>query len=268
MRTEIQLVLDAPRAELILAPPPGRPPVLDHDVLDAIDERLAALERAGDAIRMLIVRSAAPRYFCLGADIAALRELDAESIGEWIEHGHRVFNRIENLPVPVLARIEGYAVGGGLELALAADLILATPEAQFAQPETRLGFVPGWGGTRRLLERVGAARAKELMFTGRVVPAAEAVDLGLVDFCGSAETIDTRCAQLLQDVVAGSPIAIREVKQIIRQLSGDVIARGLAAETRASAECLRAPDTRQRVQAFLARRQRPAVSAGNNVDRR
>jgi enoyl-CoA hydratase len=138
----------------------GKPPTLDHAALDRLDAALAEVEAKANSIRLLFVCSAAPKYFCVGADLTALKLVSTETIGAWIDHGHRTFNRLADLPMPVVARIEGYALGGGLELALACDLIFAGETAQLGQTEAKLGFVAGWGGSWRLPRRVGVARPR------------------------------------------------------------------------------------------------------------
>lgn len=258
MTTEIQLVINGPTADLILVPPEGRPPTFDHATLDRLDAQLTALENARDTVRVVFLRSASPRVFCAGANINALQHLNPTSIGPWIEHGHRVFNRLESLPFPVVARVEGFALGGGLELALTADLILVTPAAQLAQTEAKLGFVAGWGGSWRLPRRVGVPRAKELFFTGRMISASEAVAIGLADECVAPEAINARCAQLAQDIAACSPVAVRELKRLAATAPSIPREASAAAETAASVACLCEPETQRRVSAFLERRKKPA----------
>ncbi|MSU66877.1 MAG: enoyl-CoA hydratase/isomerase family protein [Opitutus sp.] len=259
MSIEIQLRRDGPLAEIILVPPEGRPVTINHEVLDRLDHQIAAIEAAGDAIRIVILRSASPKYFCVGADLHSLQYLNGETITPWIEHGHAVFDRLEKLPQPVVARVEGYALGGGLELALAADFIVASEQAQLGQTEARLGFITGWGGAWRLPRRVGAARAKELFFTGRIVPAAEAATLGLVNVCLPAAALDAWCAKLVQDVSVSSPIALREFKRLVSDAPTLTYDMKTSGEVQSSLDCVRSADTQQRVQAFLESRKKPAA---------
>jgi enoyl-CoA hydratase len=148
MTTTISLSITDRVGTLTLTPATaGKPPTLNHAVLDQFDAVLAQLETAARSadLDLVFIRSAAPKYFCVGADVASLQTLDAESIILWVEHGHRVFNRLEDLPVPVVARVEGYALGGGLKLAMACDAIFASESAQLGQTEAKLGFVAGSG---------------------------------------------------------------------------------------------------------------------------
>jgi len=259
MSTEIQLRRDGTLAELVLTPPEGRPPTLDHGTLERLEKQIAAIEQAGDDIRLVVVRSASPRYFCVGADLNSLQHLNPDTIGRWIEHGHMVFDRLEKLSQPVIACVEGYALGGGLELALAADLIVASETAQVGQTEARLGFITGWGGAWRLPRRVGAARAKELFFTGRIVPAAEAATFGLVDVCLKPEAVAAYLAKLVEDISASSPIAVREFKRLVSDAPILTYEAKMAAEVDASLACVRSEDTQRRVRDFLARKKKPTA---------
>lgn len=261
MATEIRLQCDGSLAELILVPPEGRPVTLTHETLDLFDRQIAAIEALGERIRVVIVRSASPKYFCVGADLGSLQQLNQETIGPWVEHGHAVFDRLEKLPQPVIARVEGYALGGGLELALAADFIVASEQAQFGQTEARLGFITGWGAAWRLPRRIGAARAKELFFTGRIVPAVEAVQLGLVHACLPTAGLDSWCSKFVQDVSAGSSIAIREFKRLVSDNPTLTYEAKASGEVQSSVACLSSDDTQRRVKAFLESRKKP-VSKG------
>lgn len=152
----------------------GKPATLDHRALDELADRLEEIRSRGDGLRgdglrAVVVQSDSEKYFVVGANVNALATLDVETIVPWIEKGHAVFDELEALPLPVVARLEGYALGGGLELALACDLIVASDRARLGQPEANLGFVAGWGGCYRLPRRVGLCRAKELFFTGQII---------------------------------------------------------------------------------------------------
>jgi len=261
MATEIELRVNGTSAELVLVPPDGRPPTLDHATLDRLDAQVAAIEQQAERLRMVTLRSASPKFFCVGADLNSLQFLNADTITSWIEHGHEVFDRLERLPLPVIARVEGYALGGGLELALAADLILASEAAQLGQTEARLGFITGWGGAWRLPHRVGEARAKQMFFTGRIIPAVEARTFGLVEECLTAEGLEAYCRNLEQELAASSAIAVRAFKRLLDRGAPMTYATKTAAEVAASIECVRSADTQQRVRAFLDRKKKPAKGA-------
>ena len=231
-----------------------KPATLDVQVLNELDTKLAGVESLTGSLRVLVVHSASPKYFIVGADVTALKTLDEETIVPWVQRGHEVFNRLEALPLPVVARVEGYALGGGLELAMACDLIIASPSARFGQPEARLGFVAGWGGSYRLPRRVGIARAKELFFTGRVVDAEEAYRIGLVDFVGSGDELDAYLNEFIDGVRACSPPAVAAMKAMLNRGGGISLEECCLEEQAASRCCLSTADTRQRVATFLERR--------------
>ena len=237
----------------------GKPPTLNHTVLDRLDEALGKIENAAHSheVDLLFLRSAAEKYFCVGADIGSLQTIDEESMVPWVQRGHEVFNRLEDLPLPVVARVEGYALGGGLELAMACDVIFAAEKAQFGQTESKLGFVAGWGGSCRLPRRVGLARAKELLFSGRVFDAAEASDIGLIEFCGSPDELEARCRQFAESVNSGSRVSHAGHKRLLRASlasSREEACENEAAESKISAG---SESTRERVRAFLESRKKP-----------
>jgi enoyl-CoA hydratase/carnithine racemase len=160
----------------------------------------------------------------------------------WIRNGHRVFERVARLPQPVIAVLNGVAFGGGFELALAADLRIAAEHTQLALPETGIGTVPGWGGTQRLPALIGAARAKEMMFTGRRVDAATAERWGLVN-----------AVNLAQEIAARAPLSVQMTKQLVDSAQGD--AQTMTLEALAGALASSTEDGHEGVAAFRERRQ-------------
>jgi len=258
--TDVTLVIHDGRATLTMVPESDRrPPVIDLAMLDRLDEALAAVEktlgRPGEA-RVAILRSASSSSFCAGGSIDALQTLDRSTMDRWIERGHEVFLRLERLPLPTIAVVAGHALGGGLELALACDLIYATENARFAQPETRLGFVTGWGGGRRLAERVGTSRARELAYTGRAVGADEAAAMGLALYAGSASDVEERLEQVVRSIEEGSAVAVAAMKEIACAVVPGAAVRSLELERRHSREVVEHPETVRRVREFFARRRR------------
>jgi enoyl-CoA hydratase len=199
----------------------------------------------------LVLQAESERYFVVGANIRALETLNAGTIVEWVERGHSVFNRLEALPLPVIARIDGFALGGGLELAMACDLIVATESAKFGQPEANLGLVAGWGGTRRLPQRIGTARAKELFFTGRAISAETALAYGLINFVGHAQAVDTYLDHLFEEMRPLSASAIGHMKHLVNISAQITQSENCAAEADASQQLLSGADTQKRVASFL-----------------
>ncbi len=255
MRTHVNLELKKEIATLTFSTgEEGKPPTLDFDVLDELEGCLQNIRVNLSACRVVVLQSSSPKYFIVGANIEALQKIDKDSILEWVRRGHEVFNTLEELPVPVAAIVGGYALGGGLELAMACDLIAATERAHFGQPETSLGLVPGWGGSFRLPRRIGTARARELFFTGKVIDAAEAYILGLVNFVGSEDEVNSYISSTCKAIIRNSPIAIDMIKRLSRNsMCSDP--QGMAHEEAiASSVCLSSGDTQRRLAEFLQQR--------------
>ena len=243
-------------ATLTLTPDePGKPPTLDYAALDELSAHIAAI-RAAEGLRAVILRSASEKYFCVGANINALKTLDAETIVPWVERGHAVFNDLAALPLPVIARVEGFCLGGGLELAMACDLIVASKTARFGQPEAVLGVIAGWGGTWRLPRRVGIARAKELFFTSKLIAADEAAANGLASFAGEPVEVAVYLTEFLTGLRKCSPLAVGQMKAIVDRSDSLTLDDACRAEAAASHACLASADTRARLAEYLASRKR------------
>jgi len=255
MQTTVKLTFDGDIGKLTFSCDEiGKPTTLDHKVLDELDRHLAAIESHSDKLRAVIVESAYPKYFIVGANINILKTLNAETIVPWVKKGHRVFNRLEAIPLPIIARVEGYALGGGLELAMACDLILAATSAKFGQPEANLGVVSGWGGSYRLPLRVGVAKAKEMFFTAAILDANTAFDIGLVDFVGDKTSLDSHIEVLLDGIRRCGALAVSKMKALInRSPYSDILANG-EEEARASKECMADETTMNRISRYLASR--------------
>ncbi|MFZ0889531.1 MAG: enoyl-CoA hydratase-related protein, partial [Candidatus Binataceae bacterium] len=184
---------------------------LNRRVLEEIAQVLRDV-RHDPAVRVLIVTGVGDRAFVAGADIAAMAEMSAVEGLEFSRLGHRVMQTFEDLSIPVIAAVNGFALGGGLELALACDLIIAGEKARFGQPEINLGLIPGFGGTQRLPHRIGHARACELIMTGEMIDAKTALELRLVNaVVPSAELIEA-ARKLAAKLAAKSALALRQAK--------------------------------------------------------
>jgi enoyl-CoA hydratase/carnithine racemase len=251
MKTQIKIEQKGRLAELILVPPDGKPPTLDGTVLDELEQAIQQIEK--NLPSAVLLRSASDKYFCVGADLTALRTLSAERMSAWVHHGHRVFNRLEDLACPVIARVTGYAMGGGLELAMATDCIAASTTAVLAQSEAALGVVPGWGGTFRLAERIGSARAGMLFYSARRLSGEEAFRWGLVDLLAEPGKLDSSLAGLLDDILATEPAACSAFKRMSNQQRVDARRACAEEETDASEFCFRNPGTLERIDRFLNR---------------
>ena len=184
-----------------------------------LDEIAAAIGRvaAEGAARVLLVTGAGEKAFVAGADIAGMQDMTIDHARDFSEKGMRVMHALEALPVPVIALVNGYALGGGCELALACDWILASATAVFGQPEVSLGIPPGFGGTQRLPRRIGAARALELLATARQVKADEAAAIGLANHVYPASELRARGLETARLIASKGPAAVRLVKDAVRR---------------------------------------------------
>ena len=195
---------------------------------------------------VLIIRGA-------GADISQMAGFDAEQGLDFGRFGAEVFRRIEELPIPVIAAVNGYALGGGCELAMACDIRIASEKAKFGQPEVKLGIIPGFSGTYRLPKLVGQGYAKEMIYSGRTIDAAEALRIGLVNHVLPPEELMDYVLGLARDIRANAPIAVRKAKTCINTCYDLDETTALAAENRAFSECFATEDQKTGMQAFLAK---------------
>ena len=202
-------------------------------------------------VRAVVVRSSGP-CFCTGGDISEWGGLTPHEMErDWLLRGSGVFGRLAALPQPVIAVIAGDALGGGLELAMAADLRLAARSARFGCPEVTIGVIPGWMGTRRLAELIGPARARHLLLLGSPISATQAYDWGLVTaIAGDAVELERQLDVWLDRLLANAPVAMTLVKGIVSDLHEDVVQQ----HARAAAEAAATEDCREGVRAFLEKR--------------
>ncbi len=196
----------------------NRPKALNALNRQVIEEMTRTLRDVRDdqTIRVLIVTGAGERAFVAGADIAAMSEMSPIEGLEFSRLGHRLMQDIEDLPIPVIAAVNGFALGGGLELAMACDLIVAGENARFGQPEINLGLIPGFGGTQRLAHRVGQARARQLIMLGEMIDAKTACEWGLVNKVVSSNQLLAETRDLAAKLIAKSGFALRQAKAALR----------------------------------------------------
>ena len=218
-------------------------------VIDAFDGL-----RNDDRVRVAILTGDGERSFAAGADIKAMAKMTADEGAAFGLLGHELSDAVERFSRPVIAAVNGFALGGGCEVALACDIRIASENAVFAQPEVTLGIPPGWGGSQRLTRLVGPGRAAELIYTGRRVNAAEALTLGIVNAVHPIAELMAAARALADAISKNSPRAVAQSKRLIRlALDGDIDA-GLAAEVTAFGEAFKTDDQREGMGAFVEKR--------------
>ncbi|MCI4342946.1 MAG: enoyl-CoA hydratase-related protein [Thermoplasmata archaeon] len=236
---------------LILKNPPVN--ALSTALLTALDRHLTAIE--GDATVRAVILTGDGQYFSAGADLKEMATLDLASAPDLVRRGHALFARIAGLRVPVVAAINGLALGGGLELALSADLRVAGDSAKLGAPEVNYGLMPAYGGTQRLPRVVGLSKAKELIFTGAMIPATEALRIGLVNKTVPAGQELRAARDLAHTIAQKAPKAVQAAKRAINEGSSRPLAEGIEIETGLFAsQVLPSKDLGEGILAFVERR--------------
>lgn len=209
---------------------------------------------AADKARCMLLRGAGEKAFAAGADIASMQGMAPEKGAEYSSHGHAVFEAIEALACPVIAVVHGFALGGGCELALACDFILASEQAKFGQPEVKLGLVPGFGGTQRLMRKVGLSWAAHMIYTGEMIDAKTAQHMGLVTRMFPHGEVFAEAEKTASQIATMAPLAVRAAKRLM--LKGQDLSLKAAndEERKVFAECFGSKDTQEGVTAFLEKR--------------
>ncbi len=221
-----------------------------QEIRNAIGE----IEKDGD-VRVVIITGAGEKAFVSGADITAFKDATPIIMEESASTlGQQLFNNIENLSVPVIAMINGFCLGGGLELAMCCDIRIASDNAKFGQPEINIGLFPGAGGTQRLPRLIGWGKAKELIYTGKIIDAAEAERISLVDKVVPQEKLGEEVNQLAETIASKSPLIIKLVKKVINRGMYTDLAAGLSYEKANFALCFATEDRKEGVTAFLEKR--------------
>jgi enoyl-CoA hydratase len=224
---------------------------LDVATLVELRDRLAELAADGE-VRAVVLTGAGEKAFVAGADIKYMSGLDPEQAKGWGALGHEAGRLLETMPKPTIAAVNGFALGGGCELALACDIRYASSRAKLGQPEINLGIVPGWGGTQRLARICGLGVAKELVYTGRTVDAEEALRIGLVN--AIADPVLERALETARDLASKSPVALGLAKRLCNLTLGVDHAGGLETEANEFGELFASEDAREGLTAFVEKR--------------
>lgn len=225
---------------------------LSRQVLSDLEAAIDSLAANDDVY--VVVLTGAGRSFVAGADIGEMSGLTAVEGRALGEFGNKVFLKLENLEKPVIAAVNGFALGGGCELAMSCDIRLASEKAKFGQPEVGLGITPGFGGTQRLPRIVGYGKAMELILSARVIPAAEAREIGLVNAVYPPEELMDKAMELANAIAAQAQVAVRASKRCIRKGMQTDIHTGTAYEAEAFGLCFSTGDQKEGMSAFLEKR--------------
>ncbi len=237
--------------ELITIDSPKTLNALNRCILEELNYRVCNLD---PKTRVLIITGGGEKAFVAGADISEMRDMNEKQGYEFSKFGASVFRRIETLPIPVIAAVNGFALGGGCELSMACDIRIASTKALFGQPEVKLGILPGFSGSVRLNRIVGQGFAKELIYTGRNVKADEALAIGLVNRVVEPEALLDEVVNMAKTIMQNSPIAVRYSKESINRNGDMSIDDAIELESTLFGHCFATSDQKEGMTAFLEKR--------------
>lgn len=226
---------------------------LNTNVLVELSSALSEVA-ANENIRVLILTGAGEKAFVAGADISELAGLNSIGAKYFSRAGHEVMAKLQALAIPVIAAVNGFALGGGLELSLSCDFIYAAEEAKFGLPEINLGIIPGFGGTQRLARLIGKNRAEEMIFTGKMITAAEAEKIGIVNKVVPADALMDETMKTAHVIASKGKVSLNAAKEAIQNGLDTDLETGCEIEINAFALCFGSPDAREGTTAFLEKR--------------
>lgn len=225
---------------------------LNAETLTELDNAIESLYN-DDAVNVIVITGEG-KAFVAGADIAEMKDMDALQARKFSQTGQSVFAKVENIEKPVIAAINGFALGGGCELAMACDIRIASEKAKFGQPEVGLGVIPGFAGTQRLARICGIGKAKELIFTGDMIDAAAAEKIGLVDKVVPPESLTEEVEKLAKKIAGNGPVAVRMAKNVINRGMDCNLQAGSYYEAEAFGLCFSSGQPKEGMDAFLEKR--------------
>ena len=233
-----------------------RPDALNSLNVKTVNEIREAIAEAviNKDVKGLIITGRGDKAFVAGADVNEIKDLNEVNSRKFAENGQEVFASIENCEKPIIAAVNGYALGGGCELAMACHLRVASENARFGQPEVKLGIIPGYGGTQRLTHLVGKGKAMELLMTGDTISAKEALDLGLVNYVVPPDELSNTVNKVLSNILKQAPMAVANVVNCVNA-AFDGEANGYQIEANNFMNCCRTEDFKEGTTAFLEKRE-------------
>ncbi|SFM12289.1 short-chain-enoyl-CoA hydratase [Pelosinus propionicus] len=226
---------------------------LNTELLQELNNLLDCVKE-DTSIGVVIITGSGEKSFVAGADIAEMQSLTAIEGRNFGKIGQEVFNKLESLPQPVIAAINGFALGGGCELAMACDIRIASEKAKFGQPEVSLGITPGFGGTQRLPRLVGKGRAKELIYTGDIIDAGEAYRIGLVNKVAAPDELMNAAKAMAEKIIAKASVAVQLSKAAVNEGLNMDLASGIAYEAEVFGLCFATEDQKEGMAAFVEKR--------------
>ena len=234
----------------------NRPKALNALNVKTLDELLEAIRAAAQdtAVRGLILTGGGDRAFIAGADIVEMSNMHPMAAKNFADKGHHVGEALETIPKVVIAAVNGFALGGGCEMALACDLIVASSKAKFGQPEVNLGVIPGFGGSQRLPRRIGVGAAGKMIYTGDMVDATEALRIGLADELVAPEELLPRAKALLEKIATKGPVAIGAAKELMRRGANMNLGDALSLESQHFSWLFSTDDQKEGMAAFMEKR--------------
>jgi len=234
----------------------NRPEALNAFSAEVVSEILQAIEdvKVDESVRVVVLTGAGEKAFSAGADIKAMKGMNALKARELSQMGERLCNALENLEKPVIAAINGYALGGGLEVAMACDIRIASENARMGQTEINIGLIPGWGGTQRLTRLIGATKAKELIFTGKMIDARTAEQLGLVNMVVPQDKFRETVRQFALELAQKAPVALKVAKALINKGAEISLDAAIALEREGFGVVASTEDLQEGVSAFIEKR--------------
>ena len=250
---ETIVIVDKPPVRIVMI---DRPKALNALNEQVVAELTAVVEQSehDHAIRGLVLTGAGEKAFVAGADIKSMAGMRPDQALAFAGKGHALGDMLTNLSIPVIAAVNGFALGGGCELALACDFIYASPTAKFGQPEVKLGVIPGFGGTQRLLRRVGIARALELCMTGEMIGAEEALRIGLANRIVPADELLGAAVATATTIAGMGPLAIAKLKEVIHDGASQPLPEANLLEQQAFAGLFATEDQTEGMTAFMEKR--------------
>ena len=232
---------------------PDKLNALNHETIQEIGQAIDLTKNDAE-VKVVILTGSGEKAFVAGADISEIAELNELNSRKFAENGQEVFQMVESCPKPIIAAINGYALGGGCELAMACHVRVAVKTAKFGQPEVNLGILPGYGGTQRLTQLIGKSRALELMMTGEIISAQQALDYGLTNYLvDTHEELIGKCNEMMGKILSKAPLAIGMVINCVNA-AYDPEQRGYQTEANSFANCCKSEDFKEGTSAFLEKR--------------